>query len=476
MTNPSDDNETQAPSKSFALRWQAFDDELVGARWWNESFEADQPATLLGLDAQSRRTLLKFAVFAGGGVALVAFANKGGCGDDDDVETSVESLQLQLREGWDVGARENFGLSLPGSRAQDVDAGDDWRSALNAPGLLGRLAPLDQRLIPFFVPTLFQSLLAPTSERLRNMIAPVHTPDMERAFRQAGALRDVFDKADRPGDVALIIDLPGEQAVAAAAALAPTFAPVFLFDNWPHPRGVVPSERALAGALYHLPDFERARAARPSAAPPAFVIDSRRLTAYRDDSDRFDNRYVAKLPSAQALAALGARRVLYVQASAGPELDDLNDSFVSFQDKGLPVRTIALDDFQQAPGAETAALASAAPYYYGGAPLYHGQFWSYYVWRSGQPAGSSAFGGRAAARNVTAPPRPPTISRGSEYVPVTRPTMFSGRTLGGTAGVGTQKPSGFGRVSVRTSRSTGAVRSFGGRSGSFGRSRSSYSG
>ena len=41
-------------------------------------------------------------------------------------------------------------------------------------------------------------------------------------------------------DVALVLDLPGPEAVAVAAALAPCFDPVFVFDNWPHPLGVVP--------------------------------------------------------------------------------------------------------------------------------------------------------------------------------------------------------------------------------------------
>jgi hypothetical protein len=47
--------------------------------------------------------------------------------------------------------------------------------------------------------------------------------------------------------------------------------------------------------------------------------------------------------------------------------------------------------------------------------------------------------------------------------------MFSSRTVGGTGGIGRQKPTGFGRVSYRTSGSSGSS----GRSGSFGRS--SYS-
>jgi hypothetical protein len=67
-------------------------------------------------------------------------------------------------------------------------------------------------------------------------------------------------------------------------------------------------------------------------------------------------------------------------------------------------------------------------------------------------------------------PRPST-----EYRPAKRDTMFSSRTVGGTPGVGKQKPSGFGLVSVRGGRSVGVA---GGsrRSGSFGRFTGSQSG
>jgi hypothetical protein len=54
--------------------------------------------------------------------------------------------------------------------------------------------------------------------------------------------------------------------------------------------------------------------------------------------------------------------------------------------------------------------------------------------------------------------------------------MFSTRAVGGIAGVGKQKPSGFGRVSIRTARSSGAISVSKGRSGSFGRGSSSSGG
>jgi hypothetical protein len=53
--------------------------------------------------------------------------------------------------------------------------------------------------------------------------------------------------------------------------------------------------------------------------------------------------------------------------------------------------------------------------------------------------------------------------------------MFSSRTVGGAMGIGKAKPSGFGRVSIRTSRGSGAISVSRGRSGSYGRG-SSFSG
>ena len=72
-------------------------------------------------------------------------------------------------------------------------------------------------------------------------------------------------------------------------------------------------------------------------------------------------------------------------------------------------------------------------------------------------------------------PRPPAnVSNGAAYKPVLRPTIFSARRTGIGAGVGKQKPSGFGVVSVRASKSTGRITGVRtGRSGSFGRGFSS---
>jgi len=242
---------------------------------------------------------------------------------------------------------------------------------------------------------------------------------------------------------------------------------VFGFDNWPHPVGVVPSHLTLGSAVYHRPVFLRARAGRSPTAPPVFVLDRNRLSPYTDEESQFDNRYVAKLPTAENLKALGVRHLLYVTPSKSDlrELDDLNDEFVEYARGSIDVKVLPLTDFDPP---QQATAAPPAQVYYGGHPHTHLWFWHNYGWYT--PRSYSSLPSRAPAAALPTPAPPVNVSRGAAYRPVSRPTLFSSRTVGGTSGVGKQKPSGFGRVSVRASKSTGAItRVHNGRSGSFGR-------
>jgi hypothetical protein len=304
------------------------------------------------------------------------------------------------------------------------------------------------------------------------------TAMMQNAFGIGRVVGDMFVAAGNPTDTAVIIDLPGPNAVAMAAGLADRFAPTFVFGNWPHPRGVVPSHETIGAALYYLPVFERGNQTRGMPAPPVFVLDANRLLPYRDSAVDFDNRYAVSMPSASSLRELGIAHVLYVRPDDGnlTELDDLNEDFTAFEAAGIPVRAMAMSDFwldtaHPAPAvdagtASASATTTTARYHYHGGTYVH--FWSSYGWYQPAPP-----------RGGTALRTPPVVSqpsRAPSYRPVARQTIFSSRTLGGLSGVGKQKPSGFGRVSVRTSRSSGAVRSVGhysGRSGSFGRVSSS---
>jgi hypothetical protein len=431
-------------------------EELVGARWWQESLR-------LSADPISRRRALRALALLGGSAAVLgliaAFS-----GSDDHVDISMDSLELQKREGWNVG-QQGAALRFPVSNGLDADGSRSWAAIL--PALAADLAPSQSSLAPFYVPTLFQALEAPSSASLRSALVPLAPAPGNQDFLRGQAILSLFKGVQMPADTAVILDLQGPSSVAVAAALAPGFEPVFTFDNWPHPLGVVPSHLTLASAVYHRPLFLRARVERSPTAAPVFVMDRNRLARYTEEDDQFDNRYVAKLPTAKNLRSLGIRHVLYVTPDKADlrELDDLNDDFVDFAKASIDVKVLPLTDLDQRPAERAATGSPSTAYYYGGYPYTHLWFWHSYGWYT--------------PRSVT--PRPPAalpnVSRGADYRPALRPTIFSSRTLGGGAGVGKQKPSGFGRVSVRASRSTGNITGMrSSRSGSFGRTGGSSGG
>jgi hypothetical protein len=457
------------PGKPDFVRRAFLDnEEVLGARWWNESFQAFHAQATMG-----RRKLLglvPWMVGGGIGAAMLGFAFlKRPEGDDGDAAMALDTIDLQRREGWNAGHPDKA-LAPFSDLVRDINGRADWLGRMRE--LVTLLAP-DPHLARFAVPTLFQALAEPANQSLLQMMRPFYPPDADPVFERGEALRKLHQQPDAPRDLAVFCDLPGPLSVAFAAAMAARFCPVFTFDNWPHPLGVVPSHMTLGACLYYLPLFRDSAQTRPRPAPPLFVLDANRLNPYRDQPDQFDNRYVAPVPSASALTAAGIKRILYIRPDAASltELDDLNADFVSWEQAGIPVRAVPLSDFSQAETAATPAAATSAShlFFWGGHSHHHPFFWRSYGFGAGP----------APARRPprTAPP-PPRLSEAPAYRPSFRPTLFSSRTIGGAPGVGKQKPSGFGRVSVRMN--AGRVTAIGSsarrRSGSFGRSRSSYSG
>jgi len=444
------------PPRPFSRQMYADREDLVGARWWQESLQRSTPDRI-----SRRKALLALALTLGpaAGGGLLAWL----LSQSDEVDITMDALELQRREGWNVG-HAGAALRFPNASAVDIDGGAGWRDALGRLAL--ELAPAQATLAPFYAPTLFQSPAAPGSASLRAALTPLSPAPENRDVLRGAAIRSLFAGAQTTQDVAVILDVQGPTSVAVAAGMAPGFDPVFVLDNWPHPLGVVPSHLTLGAVLYYRPLFMRLRAERTGRAPPVFVLDRNRLARYTDEETQFDNRYVARLPTATNLQSLGIRRLLYIAPDQSDmrELDDLNADFVAFRDASIDVKVMPLSDLMP-PAQQT---PQSHGYYYGGHAHTHFLFWQTYGWHSSAP-------GRPALTQRTPSPLP-QVSRGAEYRPAPRPTIFSSRTLGGGAGIGKQKPSGFGRVSVRTSRSTGsitAVRT--GRSGSFGRAGSSGS-
>jgi hypothetical protein len=311
---------------------------ILGARWWHEGIQAQVPRR----QALTALLALSGAVVGVGSVAVGAVNACRGTSNNVTFEPRG-ALAMQHEFGWDFGARGEA-LVFDGTTTQPFD-----RSALER--LPAELAPTDPRLKPYYVSTLFQSPWAlPTSapsgepddvpfRRLSEAMTPISTSAMTRAYAQGEAFINLLDADPRARYSAVVVDLQGPESVAFAAGASNKLDPVFLFDNWPHPRGVVPSHLTLAAAAYFQPLFASTRSVRPRRTPPIFVLDRRRLAAYADDASQFDNRHTARLPSTANLKELGITTLFYISPNAIDrlELDDLVDDFLAFQKASMGV-------------------------------------------------------------------------------------------------------------------------------------------
>ncbi|MCU0424443.1 MAG: hypothetical protein MUF71_02330 [Candidatus Kapabacteria bacterium] len=425
--------------------------------------------------------------------------------DDDDVESESDTLELQRKEGWNVGSQDKT-LTFKDKQVADSTSSSAWKDFTKPDVLLKAWQPRSEnaKWQPYYVPTLIQSL---SQDTLRGVIAPICTPAMREAYSRGLGMREVLKTCENPASTLIIADISGPEAVAFAAAMSDLAEPVISFDNFPHPLGVVPSHETLAALVYYAKEVSEKAEKRPAKPAAVLVLDANRLAKYVDADNQFDNRYMAKIPTAENLTALNINAVVYgmPNETQKTEMDDLNDDFVAYQEKNITVEMLPLTRFQAAAanastGSSTATVTAqntqnlqqqpqqnlqqqnlnpqaqqnlnpqmaagystmyAPPvYYYGGGPMYSPWFFYHYptyTYYRTMPVMSRL---------------PATSYTRSSYMPTRRPTLFSGRSVGGVrSGIGRQRPSGFGRVSVRTSASTGrlsGIRS--GRSGSFGRS------
>lgn len=434
---------------------------IVGARWWHKGL-ADAPK-----DA-SRRNAILAALGAVGlvGVAAAIAVAADGCSDDETAVQRKRALDMQRTFGWSFGAAQES-VTFDGESKKPFD-----RAALAR--MSTDLRPADEGARAYYVPALFESPSAvptlvaegdPASiTPLGNVLRPIFTPAMDRAYRSGKALASLLLAARTDSglgrDIAVIVDLDGPESVAFAAGAAEAFDPVFTFDNWPHPRGVVKAHLTLAAAAYYQPLF-----ARSYLGPRAtmFVLDRQRLSPYSDDATQFDNRHVARLPSADALLDRGVRHVLVVVPTERDttESDDLNDDFVAFRSRRLSVGLMAANVFAADPAESKPANETEdwPPYYYGGRAASHGWFWNDYPW--GLPPGP-------------APVEPSAPRPGKLYVPTQRATPFSS----GSASSGVSPiPDGFGTVPVVVALGTGVILGAAlSRSGSWNRASGGYGG
>jgi hypothetical protein len=360
--------------------------------------------------------LVGLGLVAAAGATVFAISRAASSDDPEEAREEMrKSLEMQRDYGWKFGAV---------SETVAFDAIYTQKYAREA------LKTLEEDLAPgnvqslYYVRTLFQSpeavprLTLPDGEQARvtplaEALQPILTPGMTVVEKRGRALGALLAQATMP--VVVVVDLVGEEAVAFAAGASSSLTPVFLFDNWPHPRGVVPSHRTLGAAVYYQPVFAKAKKERKPTAPPMYVLERGRLATYTDSASQFDNRYVAKLPSK---VAPSGTKVLYVvpTASALPELDDLNGLFLEWLKAGVEVRALAADAF----------VVNGDTAVFGGDPKIEAAFFGTYPWK------------------------PPTVTRvevplnekAERYAPLARPSasQIDAATIGVAAvmiGVGT---------------------------------------
>ncbi len=477
---------------SFKEAYRVEKPGIVGAKWWQEGL-VEQAA--VAIPRRSALAGMVGIVTVTGAIAVIggALAICGAAASNDEVEYKTidqASLKAQRDYGWNFGAVTEK-LVFDGEQKTPFD-----RAALAR--LRSELLPVKGELRPFYWPTLFEAPTAmptipiegesPTAP-LSTVLSPIFTSAMDVAYKRGRALAALFEKATP--DTAVLVDLPGPEAVAMAAGMAERFEPVATFDNWPHPRGVVPAHLTLAAAAYYQPLFAKAQQRRTLSALPLLVLDRKRLTQYTDETRQFDNRYVAKLPPPDGFKKLGVKRLLYVAPGGADaqELDDLNEDFVAYEKAGIDVKMVAATDFTAGnpslPAAERQKLEQAGdwpPYYYGGDTGSSEGFWSDYGWESGttSPPKKLASNRRSSSHKSWSPSARATAFGSSTSAPSTNADGTGSmskvaRVAVGTVGVAVAAGTGV-VLGTRygTGRSTGPRT--GGRSGSFGRSTGSGSG
>lgn len=195
---------------------------------------------------------------------------------------------------------------------------------------------------PFHCVTLFAALDELKKDAPLSMIGPLADPAVPEYVKPPA----VPPSWAVPGNL-VIVDLPGPQSVAVGCHLAAAagYQPVCTFDNWPHQRGVLRSERVLAALLYYVTAMEKARERLSSASAPVWICDRERFTGHKPPPGGFDNRYIIEdrlLPGPLLLRAARIRKVIYVSPAPGTlPSEDLRHYLDELTPKGIPVATVA---------------------------------------------------------------------------------------------------------------------------------------
>ena len=166
-------------------------------------------------------------------------------------------------------------------------------------------------------------------------VPPLDAPGLPGSFAQA----------------ALVVDLPGAEAVTTGLALAARgYRPVPLFNGTTGPGAVVDVE-PLRAALGSGASLLQTMPLPPEAAP-AFLLDSRRADpALPVRAGAYDNRWIVlpqDLPSATFLLTHGVREVTVIQRGGVTPAPDLAHVLRRWQDDGVTLRAMDLTGGQVA--------------------------------------------------------------------------------------------------------------------------------
>ncbi|MEK7834336.1 MAG: hypothetical protein AAB401_24830, partial [Acidobacteriota bacterium] len=214
----------------------------------------------------------------GKGLAWTAALGMAGLGlyklaGDDEPEVAEESLELQKKEGWNVGSSDKALTFTAG--VTTTDSTNKVVSAFDPNYLISIYQPKDKQWQPFFTPTLLQSLSQVT---LNKEIKLIRTGEMVEAYQRAEGLRSLIASATNTNQTLIISDLPGPASIAVGAAMADAVTLVPVFDNWPHPLGVVRSHETLGAMAYYASEIDEKRGKLPENAPAMMLLDSNRLS------------------------------------------------------------------------------------------------------------------------------------------------------------------------------------------------------
>jgi glutathionylspermidine synthase len=204
----------------------------------------------------------------------------------------------------------------------------------------------DERWLPFRMPLILYSAAEPS------LVEPfLPSIDLANAERLGASLSDIIASAPiaERTSLMMVCDLPGTLSVAAATGLSDAAGIVLQMENTPHPNEQVPLRRTLFALMQHAEKILAGhRSGIPSdERPPLFVLAQERLTRRRESGMDFNNRHWSYLPSSASLNERGITTVLYLHDDELEyEQDDLNETFLHYQQNGIRICSLALSSLQ----------------------------------------------------------------------------------------------------------------------------------